>query len=140
MTGTIQSRASQPARNYQLPTKANTPSEDQLEEVFDLWIENNTTGPERNIGITHPEAAGTAMAMIQQATTDVFGDDEMKMVLPGARLPVEDAQEGQFALALHPIGDLFKGDDLIQPEAVATLFVDTTPGEDGTLYSVSVKE
>ena len=125
------------SREYQLPTRANSREEDQLGEVFDMWVENNTGVQEHNFLRTHPEAGQVAFAMIEQARKDIYGEQEQsEAALPGSLIPLEsEGKDGQFAVGLHPLD--FSGDGIVAPEAVAKLTVDTTPGVDGTTYIIS---
>lgn len=124
------------SRQYHLPTRANSPDEDQLSKVFDMWVENNTGVQEHNFFRTHPEAGQAAFAMIEQARKDIYGEAEQsEAALPGSLIPLGSEGDGQFAVGLHPID--FSGDGIVAQEAVAKLTVDTTPGVDGTTYIIS---
>ncbi len=120
---------------YQLPTRANTAEEDQLPEIFDMWVENNTGVKEHNFLKTHPEPGQVAFAMIEQASKDIYGSTEEGMVLPGSVIPQAGQKDGQFTVGLHALE--FTGDGIVGKEPIAKLTVDTTPGQDGTTYIIS---
>lgn len=125
------------ARQY-LATQANTPAEDQLPELFDLWVQNNLGEQESNVGVTHPEALETAMAMIQTAS-QALSSEEGYLVLPGSRVQLGDsAAPGKFAVGLHELNlGRSGGNAIVGQKPVAYLFVDTTPGLDGTDFVVT---
>lgn len=126
-------KAFQPATQHKVPTKAHTKADDQLGEAFDLWVRNNVGEQEFNIGKTHPEATEVAMQMVKAASEEVGG--EGAFALPGSKIEVPGAKEGQFAVGLHPVS--FSGNGIVGPEPIAILFVDTTPGQDGALFGVT---
>ncbi|MBT9583454.1 hypothetical protein IV102_08890 [bacterium] len=122
--------------HHSLATKANTPQEDQLQEVFELWVRNNVGEQEFNVGKTHPEAFETAMTMIEAASQEVFPGEEGAIALPGSVLANEG--EGRFAVGLHELS--FQAQPgIVGQQPLAVLFVDTTPGQDGTRFSIGVR-
>lgn len=117
---------------FSLPTKAGSKSEDQVSEVFDLWVRNNIGEQEFNVGATHPEAFETAMAMIQHASKELTQNDE-EVLLPGS---IKSEGNGRVSVGLHELS--FQGKGIVAADPVAVLFVDSTPGADGTTYAWSV--
>jgi hypothetical protein len=125
-----------PSGRHNLPTKANTPQEDQLQEVFDLWVRNNLGEQEYNVGKTHPEAFETAMTMIEAASQEAYPGQQGQVAMPASLLPLD--RPGRFAVALHEL-DFGAQQGIVGQQPVAVLFVDTTPGQDGTQFSIGVR-